>query len=83
MKPRITISPPGPKARAILERDNQVISQSMVREYPLVIDPARGMNMWDVDGNRYLDFSAGIAVMNLGWNHPDIVRAIGLRREQR
>jgi len=76
MKPLITTPPPGPKARAILERDKQVISQSMVREYPLVIDRAKGMNIWDVDGNRYLDFSAGIAVMNLGWNHPDIVRAV-------
>lgn len=76
MEPLVQVTPPGPKARAILERDNRVISQSMVREYPLVIDRAEGMNLWDVDGNRYLDFSAGIAVMNLGWNHPAVVRAI-------
>ena len=56
MKPLITTPPPGPKARAILERDKQVISQSMVREYPLVIDRAKGMNVWDVDGNRYWIF---------------------------
>jgi 4-aminobutyrate aminotransferase len=48
----------------------------MVREYPLVLERAKGMNLWDVDGNRYLDFSAGIAVMNLGWNHPAVVRAV-------
>jgi len=48
----------------------------MVREYPLVIQRARGMNIWDVDGNRYLDFTAGIAVMNLGWNHPRIVEEV-------
>ncbi len=77
MDPLITTPPlPGPKAQAILRRDvGGVISQSMVREYPLVIDRAEGMNLWDVDGNRYLDFSAGIAVMNLGWNHPDVVQA--------
>jgi len=49
----------------------------MVREYPLVLERAEGMNLWDVDGNRYLDFSAGIAVMNAGWNHPDVMRAVG------
>lgn len=75
MKPLITTPPPGPKAQAVLRRDAGVISQSMVREYPLVIDRAEGMNLWDVDGNRYLDFSAGIAVMNLGWNHPEVVQA--------
>lgn len=75
MKPLITTVPPGPKAQDILRRDADVISQSMVREYPLVIDRAEGMNLWDVDGNRYLDFSAGIAVMNLGWNHPEVVKA--------
>ncbi|WFN34496.1 acetyl ornithine aminotransferase family protein [Methanogenium sp. S4BF] len=76
MKPLIATVPPGPKAQAILRRDAGVISQSMVREYPLVVDRAEGMNLWDVDGNRYLDFSAGIAVMNLGWNHPDVVQAV-------
>lgn len=76
MKPLIRTKPPGPQAQAILRRDAGVISQSMVREYPLVVDRAEGMNLWDVDGNRYLDFSAGIAVMNLGWNHPDVVQAV-------
>ncbi|HDQ07390.1 MAG TPA: acetyl ornithine aminotransferase family protein [Methanoculleus sp.] len=77
MQPLITTGPPGPRARAILERDAEVISQCMVREYPLVLERAEGMNLWDVDGNRYLDFSAGIAVMNAGWNHPDVMRAVG------
>jgi len=76
MEPLIVTEPPGPKARAILQRDAGVISQCMVREYPLVLDRAEGMNLWDVDGNRYLDFSAGIAVMNAGWNHPDVVQAV-------
>lgn len=76
MDPDIKVKPPGPRALEILGRDAKVISQSMVRDYPLVIDRASGLNIWDVDGNRYLDFSAGIAVMNLGWNHPKIVDAI-------
>jgi 4-aminobutyrate aminotransferase len=76
MEPLIRKTPPGPRAREILSRDSQVISQSMVREYPLVLERAEGMNLWDVDGNRYLDFTAGIAVMNAGWNHPEIVKAV-------
>ncbi|MBP2145373.1 4-aminobutyrate aminotransferase [Methanofollis sp. W23] len=79
MEPLITTRPPGPRARAVLERDRRVVSQSMAREYPLVIDRAEGTNLWDVDGNRYLDFTAGIAVMNVGWNHPAVVEAV---REQ-
>ncbi len=76
MDPEIKVKPPGPRALEILGRDAKVISQSMVRDYPLVVDRASGLNIWDVDGNRYLDFSAGIAVMNLGWNHPRVVGAI-------
>ena len=76
MEPLVTIPPPGPRARTVLDRDARIISQSMVRDYPLVIDHAEGMNIWDIDGNRYLDFSAGIAVMNVGWNHPAVVRAV-------
>ncbi len=76
MKPQITTTPPGPRARDILARDAGVVSQSMVREYPLVLDRASGVNLWDVDNNRYLDFTAGISVMNVGWNHPDVMAAI-------
>ncbi|NYT21114.1 MAG: acetyl ornithine aminotransferase family protein [Methanomicrobiales archaeon] len=76
MEPLISVTPPGPRAREILSRDRGVVSQSMVREYPLVIEKAGGMNLWDVDGNRYLDFTAGISVMNVGWNHPRVVAAI-------
>ncbi len=75
MEPLISVGPPGPRAQEILRRDAKVISQSMVREYGLVIERAQGMNLWDVDGNRYLDLTAGIAVMNMGWNHPRVVDA--------
>jgi len=79
MEPLIRAGPPGEKAREILRRDAGVISPSAAREYPLVLEKAAGMNLWDVDGNRYLDFTAGIAVMNMGWNPPEVVAAI---REQ-
>lgn len=69
-------------AQEILRRDAGVISPSLSRAYPLVIDRAAGVNLWDVDGNRYLDFTAGIAVMNVGWNHPQVVRAVQEQMER-
>ncbi|HDR72890.1 MAG TPA: acetyl ornithine aminotransferase family protein [Methanoculleus sp.] len=76
MKPEMRLTPPGPAAVEILKRDARVVSQSMAREYPLVLHRADGVNLWDVDGNRYLDFTAGIAVMNVGWNNPRVVHAV-------
>lgn len=74
--PLITVPPPGPKARAWVRRDQQVLSPSLTRLYPLVVDRARGAVVEDVDGNRYLDFTAGIAVLNTGHAHPRIAAAI-------
>ena len=79
MEPLIRAGPPGERGREILRRDAGVISPSAAREYPLVLERGAGMNLWDVDGNRYLDFTAGIAVMNMGWNPPEVVAAV---REQ-
>lgn len=67
---------PGPKARAIVKRDQAVISPSYPRSYPFVMDHGRGVEVWDVDGNRFLDFAAGIAVVSTGHSHPEVVRAI-------
>jgi len=67
---------PGPKARAIIERDRAVISPSYARAYPFVMDHGRGSDVWDVDGNHYLDFAAGIAVTATGHAHPKVVQAI-------
>jgi 4-aminobutyrate aminotransferase len=67
---------PGPKARAIVERDAKVVSPSYPREYPFVISHGRGVEAWDVDGNRFLDFAAGIAVSATGHAHPKVVAAI-------
>lgn len=73
---------PGPKARAIIERDHSVISPSYPRGYPFVMDHGKGVEVWDVDGNRFLDFAAGIAVCSTGHAHPKVVKAIQEQAEQ-
>jgi 4-aminobutyrate aminotransferase len=67
---------PGPKAKAIIDRDQLVISPSYPRDYPFVMDHGKGTHVWDVDGNRYLDFAAGIAVTSTGHSHPKVVKAV-------
>jgi len=67
---------PGPKAKAIIERDAKVVSPSYPRVADFVMDHGKGTEVWDVDGNRYLDFIAGIAVNATGHSHPKVVQAI-------
>jgi len=67
---------PGPKARALIKRDSAVISSSYPRGLPFVMDHGKGTEVWDVDGNRFLDFAAGIAVNSTGHSHPKVVKAI-------
>jgi 4-aminobutyrate aminotransferase len=74
--PEIKVAPPGPKAQAVIEQDKQFTSPSYIKEYPLVVDRGEGPWVYDVDGNRYLDFMAGIAVTSTGHAHPQVVRAI-------
>jgi 4-aminobutyrate aminotransferase len=76
MVPSIKTPPPGPRARALIERDAKVVSPSYTRGYPLVIERASGAVVEDVDGNLFLDCAAGIAVNATGHSHPDVVRAI-------
>ncbi len=82
MKPRILIKPPGPKAAKIIRRDENYISPCLTRSVPLVIDRTYGVNIDDVDGNRYLDFGAGISVANVGWNNPEVVNAVRKQMEK-
>ncbi len=74
--PTLKTGLPGPRAKALIERDAKVVSTSYTRDYPLVI--ARGEGAWveDVDGNVFLDCTAGIAVTATGHSHPDVVRAV-------
>jgi 4-aminobutyrate aminotransferase len=74
--PLIKTPLPGPRARAIIERDHTVVSPSYTRGYPLVMARGSGAMVEDVDGNVFLDCAAGIAVNATGHSHPDIVRAV-------
>ncbi len=75
-KPNIKTDLPGPKARELLARDALVVSPSYPRDYPFVMSHGKGAEIWDVDGNRFLDFTAGIAVCSTGHSHPAVVQAI-------
>jgi 4-aminobutyrate aminotransferase len=75
-KPNIKTDLPGPKARELIARDAQVVSPSYPRDYPFVMSHGKGAEIWDVDGNRFLDFAAGIAVCSTGHSHPAVVHAI-------
>jgi 4-aminobutyrate aminotransferase len=74
--PDIKTALPGPKAKAIIDRDAQFVSPSYTRDYPFVIARGEGAVVEDVDGNRFLDCAAGIAVNSTGVSHPDVVKAI-------
>jgi len=67
---------PGIKAQRILKKDKKYISPSYTRSYPAVIEQGEGCWLWDVDGNKFLDFNAGIAVCATGHCHPEVVEAI-------
>jgi 4-aminobutyrate aminotransferase len=74
--PAIVVPPPGPRAQKVIERDSRVMSQNYKKDYPLVVERGYGPVVEDTDGNRYLDFAAGIAVAATGHSHPEVVAAI-------
>jgi 4-aminobutyrate aminotransferase len=74
--PHFTGPVPGPRAQTLIERDARVVSPSYTRGYPLVVESGEGAMIQDVDGNRFLDFNAGIAVVAAGHCHPRVVEAI-------
>src|SRR5437870_9454879 len=74
--PQIKTSLPGPRSQALLERDQRFVSPSYTRVYPLVAARGSGAVIEDVDGNLFLDFTAGIAVTATGHCHPKVVEAI-------
>ena len=67
---------PGPKARILINQDRTYVSPSYTRYYPLVVEKAKGLWVHDVDGNIFLDFTAGIAVCATGHCHPRVIKAI-------
>src|ERR1700684_1096678 len=74
--PHLVTELPGPKAKRLVERDHHVVSPSYTRDYPLVAKFGRGATVEDVDGNTFLDFAAGIAVVAAGHCHPQVGAAI-------
>ncbi|MEK6600405.1 MAG: acetyl ornithine aminotransferase family protein [Candidatus Binatota bacterium] len=74
--PHIKIKPPGPRAQEVIDRDHLYTAPAYGRVYPLVVKEGKGMAIEDVDGNLYLDFTAGIAVASTGHAHPRVVQAI-------
>jgi 4-aminobutyrate aminotransferase len=76
MKPEIRTPLPGPRAQELIRKDSTYVSPSYTRAYPLVVDKGEGLWIHDVDGNRFLDFTAGIAVNATGHCHPRVVAAI-------
>ena len=74
--PHLRTELPGPRARSVIARDQRVVSPSYTRSYPLVAEKGEGAMVEDVDGNRFLDFNAGIAVVATGHCHPRVVQAV-------
>ena len=75
-RPALKTSIPGPKGQALINQDQEFMSPSYTRAYPLVVERGEGCWLYDVDGNEFLDFNAGIAVCNTGHCHPKVVQAI-------
>ncbi|MBP6471314.1 MAG: acetyl ornithine aminotransferase family protein [Chloroflexi bacterium] len=73
---KFSLNGAGPKGLSIIRRDQASLSPSYTREYALVVDHAQGSELWDVDGRRYIDFMAGVAVLNVGHRHPAVVQAV-------
>jgi 4-aminobutyrate aminotransferase len=80
--PHIVTELPGPRAQALIARDDAVVSPSLTRAYALVAESGDGYVVTDVDGNRFLDFAAGIAVCSTGHRHPKVVEAIKAQADQ-
>ena len=74
--PRIKTALPGPKTRKVLDRDKRVVSPAYTRSYPLVIEHGEGAYVFDPDGNKFLDMTAGVAVNALGHAHPAVLKAV-------
>ncbi|MBW2543138.1 MAG: acetyl ornithine aminotransferase family protein [Deltaproteobacteria bacterium] len=79
--PKIAVTPPGPKTKEWNARDRKVVSQNLTPDYELVTERASGMVIEDLDGNRFLDFAAGISTVSTGHCHPEVVRAVQQQAE--
>jgi len=76
MRPKMRVKPPGPRAKRTMIRDSMIMSPSLTRDLPLVVEKSYGSNVEDIDGNVYLDFTSGVAVANIGHSNPEVTKAI-------
>ncbi len=79
---RIQTELPGPKSKEVLERKGQAVPRALAALAPFVVAKAEGVVVEDLDGNRFLDFSGGWGVLNVGHNHPKVVAAIKAQAEK-
>ncbi len=79
---KVTGKLPGPKAAAVVKKTSGYVSPSISRFYPLVVESGHGALVKDVDGNQFVDFAAGIAVLSTGSTHPKVVEAIKRQAEK-
>ena len=73
---------PSEKSRDVARRDAKTLSPSYTRSYGFAISHGKGSEVWDVDGSRYIDFAAGIAVLSTGYSHPRVVDAVKAQAEK-
>ncbi|MFN2114915.1 MAG: acetyl ornithine aminotransferase family protein [Anaerolineae bacterium] len=80
--PEASGSLPGPKSAGLVARDEAAMSPSYTRPYPFAMERGVGVRAWDLDGNEFLDMTAGIAVTATGHSHPKVVRAVQQQAER-
>lgn len=74
--PKLLVPPPGPRSKAIIEKDRRYVSHAYDRLFQFTMMRASGAAVMDADENVYLDFSSGISVVNAGWSNPRVIKAI-------
>jgi len=74
--PNLKVAPPGPKSKVIIDKDRKYVSHAYDRLFQFTMTRGSGAAIMDADGNVFLDFSAGISVLNAGWGNPQVIKAI-------
>jgi 2,4-diaminobutyrate 4-transaminase len=82
--PRISVKPPGPKSQELLAKQRRLETRAVIysKAFPFAIDSAKGATIKDVDGNLFIDWLAGICVLNLGHNNPYVTEAVRAQMER-
>src|SRR4030066_1029369 len=74
--PKLIVAPPGPKSKVIIDKDRKYVSHAYDRLFQFTMTKGSGAAIMDADGTVFLDFSAGISVLNAGWGNPRVVQAL-------